>query len=223
MRSRSASRAALRAMSFSEPVSATGVFAAAGSGDGSTGPAAAGAGAATTSAARGWSAGIGPVSRRRPPIASPTVVMVRVMFEEPLRQDRDFVAPLAERRQRDAHDVQPEEEILAEPSFRDGALEIAIGGRDDPDVDVDIPAPAEPRELAVLEDLQQLRLQRRMHLADLVEKHRPFVRELELARLLLDGSGERAALEPEELRFEELRRQRRAVHLHERLVASGRG
>ena len=36
-------------------------------------------------------------------------------------------------------------------------------------------AAAEPRELAVLQDLQQLRLQRRLHFADLVEEHRPLV------------------------------------------------
>ena len=76
---------------------------------------------------------------------------------------------------------------------------------------------------AVLQHLQQLRLQRLMHLADLVEKHRPFVRELELARLLLHRAGEGAALEAEELRFEELRRQRRAVDLHEGAMTARRG
>ena len=81
---------------------------------------------------------------------------------------------------------------------------------------------AEPRELAVLQHLQQLRLQRQLHLADLVEEHRAVVGELELARLVLDGAGERAALEPEQLRLEQLGRQRRAVDLDERLVAARR-
>jgi hypothetical protein len=49
------------------------------------------------------------------------------------------------------------------------------------------------------------------------------VGELELARLVLDRAGEGAALEPEELRLEQLRRQRRAVHLDERRVAARRG
>ena len=102
-------------------------------------------------------------------------------------------------------------------------LEIAIGGGDDPDVDAHVVAAAEPRELAVLQHLQQLRLQRRLHLADLVEEHRAVVGELELARLVLDGAGERAALEPEQLRFEQLRGQRRAVDLDERLVPPRRG
>ncbi len=48
------------------------------------------------------------------------------------------------------------------------------------------------------------------------------VGELELARLVLDGAGERALLEPEQLRLEQLGRQRRAVHFYERLVLAQR-
>ena len=68
-------------------------------------------------------------------------------------------------------------------------------------------ASAEPRELAVLQHLQQLGLQRSAHLADLVEEHRAVIGELELPGLVLDGAGERAALETEELRLEQLGRQ----------------
>ncbi len=46
--------------------------------------------------------------------------------------------------------------------------------------------------------------------------------ELEFPRLVLDGAGEGAALEAEQLRLEQFRRQRRAVHLHERLVTARR-
>ena len=102
-------------------------------------------------------------------------------------------------------------------------LEIAVGGGDDPDVDPDVVLAAEPGELAVLQHLEQLRLQRKAHVADLVEEHRAVVGELELAGLVLDRAGERAALEAEQLRLEQLGRQRRAVHLDERLVAPERG
>ena len=46
--------------------------------------------------------------------------------------------------------------------------------------------------------------------------------KLEFPRLVLDGAGEGAALEAEQLRFEQFRGQRRAVHLHERLVTARR-
>src|SRR6185436_11032060 len=75
---------------------------------------------------------------------------------------------------------------------------------------------------AVLEHLQQLRLQRGAHLADLVEEHRAVIGELELARLVLNRPGEGAALEPEQFRLEELGWQGRAIHFDERLVAPDR-
>src|SRR5207302_10204603 len=73
--------------------------------------------------------------------------------------------------------------------------------------------------LLVLQDLEELGLQRRMHLADLVEEDGPLVGQLELARLLAGRSRERASLVAEELRFEQLAGQRRAVDLDERLAA----
>ncbi len=82
---------------------------------------------------------------------------------------------------------------------------------------------AEPRELAVLQHLQDFGLQRKAHVADLVEEHRAVVGELELAGLVLDRAGERAALETEQFGLEQLGGERGAVHLHERLVAPERG
>ena len=86
-------------------------------------------------------------------------------------------------------------------------LEIPVGGGDDAHVDVDVVLAAEPRELAVLQHLQQLGLQRRAHVADLVEEQRAVVGELELAGLVLDRAGEGAALEPEQLGLEQLGRE----------------
>ena len=88
-----------------------------------------------------------------------------------------------------------------------------VGGGDDPDVDANVVLAAEARELAVLQHLQQLRLQRKAHVADLVEEHRAVVGELELAGLVLDRAGERAALEAEQLRLEQLGRAARRSSL----------
>ena len=57
----------------------------------------------------------------------------------------------------------------------------------------------------------------RRHLADLVEHDRAALGELELADACRAGAGERAALVAEQLAFEQVGRQRRAVDLHERL------
>ena len=69
----------------------------------------------------------------------------------------------------------------------------------------------------VLQHVQQLGLQRRLHLADFVEEDRAGVRLLELADARRRRAGERALLVAEQLALEQLGRQRRAIDLDERL------
>src|SRR5207244_10912833 len=101
-----------------------------------------------------------------------------------------------------AHDVEAVPEILAEAARRDRRLQILIGRRDQPDVHLDRPRAADALELVVLERAQQLRLQRRRELADLVEEDGPPFRNLELAFLQRERAGERAFLVSEELALE---------------------
>ena len=75
---------------------------------------------------------------------------------------------------------------------------------------------ADALERLLLEKPQQLGLQPRHHLADLVEEHRAAVGHLEQAALLLARIGERAALVTEQLAFEQRLGQRRAGDVHER-------
>ena len=57
---------------------------------------------------------------------------------------------------------------------------IAVGCGDHPDVGLDGPRPAEPLELALLEDAKELGLHRQAHLADLVEEEHAAGRLLDL-------------------------------------------
>jgi hypothetical protein len=133
---------------------------------------------------------------------------------------RKWSVSLAEGWQQDRHDVQSEVQVFAELPLRYRGLEVTVRGGDDAHVDSHVVLAAKSRELAVLQHLEQLRLERSAHIADFVEEHRPVVRELELARLVLDGAGECALLESEQLRLQELCGQRRTVHLHEGAVAT---
>ena len=151
------------------------------------------------------------------------LVLNGVLLQEVVRQDGDLFPPVAQRRHVDRNDVEPKEEVFTKLAIGDRLFEVAVGRRDDADVHPYVVLTAEPGELAVLEHLQQLGLERRRHLADLVKKHRAVVGELELAGLLLDRPGKGAALEAEQLRLEQFGRQRCAVHLDERLVAPERG
>ena len=72
--------------------------------------------------------------------------------------------------------------------------------------------------LALLEHAQQLHLQRRRHLADLVEEEAPAARRGEEALLVPDGAGEGSLHVPEQLALEQVLRQRAAVDRQERPV-----
>src|SRR5262249_20951592 len=73
-------------------------------------------------------------------------------------------------------------------------------------------------EAALGQRAQELGLEERRHLADLVEKQRSAVGQLELANLGAHRAGERAFLVAEQLRLEERRGQRRAIDRNERAV-----
>src|SRR5262249_11447457 len=87
-------------------------------------------------------------------------------------------------------------------------------------VDLDGLRTADPLELLLLQDAQQLRLELERDLADLVKEQRGAVGHLEAADFLGDGAGEGAPLVPEELALEETRRNGGAGELHERAVAA---
>ena len=96
-------------------------------------------------------------------------------------QRRHVLRPLAQRRQVQAHHVEPVEEVGAELALLDRLLERLGGGGDDADVHLARLAPADPADLALLEHAEQLGLQVERQVADLVEQQRALVRQLEQA------------------------------------------
>ena len=58
-------------------------------------------------------------------------------MQEQIDQDRNIVAALAERRQVERDDVESVEQIAAEPAALDLLFEIAVGRREEPNVDRD--------------------------------------------------------------------------------------
>ena len=75
---------------------------------------------------------------------------------------------------------------------------------------------ADPLELAFLQHAQELDLDVRRQVADLVEEDRAAVGQLEAPGPHRDGAGERALFVSEQLALDQRRRQRRAVDAHER-------
>src|SRR6185503_18901082 len=146
--------------------------------------------------------------------------LVGVALEEMIGEDRDVLAPLAERRQPEREDLEPVVEILAEAAPGDLLLQVAVGRGDDAHVDVLRRRGADRADLPLLERAEELRLERRRRLRDLVEEERAPVRDLEEALLLVDRAGERALLVAEELALEQALGERRAVLRDEELVAA---
>src|SRR5262249_661221 len=85
-------------------------------------------------------------------------------------QRRNVVLALAERRHHDAHYVEPVEEVLAEAAALYYGLEVLVGRGDHPDADGMGLGRADRPDFLLLQDAQELGLQRRRELGDLVEE-----------------------------------------------------
>ena len=73
-------------------------------------------------------------------------------------QRRDIRGPLAQRRHRDRKNMQPIEQVLAEAAGFDVGDQVAIGGRNEPHVDLDRLARADRLDFAFLDGAQQFDL-----------------------------------------------------------------
>ena len=131
--------------------------------------------------------------------------------DEKLREERDVVDPLPERRHQNRNDTEPVVEILPEPARGDLRLEVLVGGADDPHVHLEGLFTADAFEGTFLEDPEELDLHRHAEIGHLVEEDRPPVRELEPALAIPDRSGEGALDVAEELALEEAIRKGAAV------------
>ena len=79
----------------------------------------------------------------------------------------------------DLDDVEPVEQVLAELALLDLLLQVLVRRGDHADVHLDALVAADPLELPLLEDAEQLGLHGRRDVADLVEEDRPLVGQLE--------------------------------------------
>ena len=125
----------------------------------------------------------------------------------------NVVAAVAQRRQRDGDHVDAVEKIGAKTAAGDFLMQQAIGGADDASVHAPFFVIADAREMAVLQDVQQLRLQAGIDLGNFVEEQRSALRHFHAAGLGGVRAGERALLKSEQLAFDQRCRNRRTIHL----------
>ena len=104
----------------------------------------------------------------------------------------------------------------------DRLLEVAVGGGDDAHVDAHVAWPPNRENSPSCRTCSSLAWSDGSISPISSRKIVPWLANSNLPGLRLQRAGERAALEAEQLRFQELGRQRRAIDLHERLVAPRR-
>ena len=135
-------------------------------------------------------------------------------------QHRNVFQPMTERRKGNGEHIEAVVEIHSEQLLGDQRGEILIGCGHDAHVDAMGMRAAQPFELLLLQNPQQLRLQFERNIADFIQEQRAAVRRFETADLLRHGAREGAPFVTEELAFEKSQRNRRAVQLHEGPIAA---
>ena len=114
--------------------------------------------------------------------------------------------------------VDPEVEISDELAVLLSLREVLVGGADDADVHLVRKVVADSPDLAFLEHSSKLLLERLGRVADLVQKDRASIGGFERPDLVGVGAGERALAVSEQLAFQEVLGETRAVHDDERVV-----
>src|SRR5688500_12187096 len=119
--------------------------------------------------------------------------------EEVFGERQQILRAIPQRWDRDRDDLQPEVQIRAETTLVDERVKLLVGGGDDPDIDRDRAHAANALDFTLLKDTQELGLDGRRELCDLVEEQRPAMGQLELPELPLQCPGEGALLVAEQL------------------------
>src|SRR5262249_29203763 len=140
----------------------------------------------------------------------------RIAVEEQRGKRRDLVLALAKWRKRQGHNAEPVEQVAAEPTLIDQSIDVGVRCRDDADRDFLRSRLSAGMDLHTFGEAQQLWLDRQIEVAHFVEKQRAPLGRADHAGGRIERAGECAAAVAEELAFDELARERRAVERDER-------
>src|SRR5260370_13400079 len=133
---------------------------------------------------------------------------------------QDIGAALAERRNCEHKNVEPEKKIFAEATCRQRSGKIDVGEGDKARFDAQGFRAAEAFERALLQNAQEFALRPRRERGDFIENDAAVAAELEAAEFALDRAGKSAALVAEEFAFDQLGRKAGAIDFQQRRIAS---
>ena len=139
-----------------------------------------------------------------------------------LGEQRDVLAPGAQRRHGQHVERQAIQEVLAEAACCRLGRQIDIGRADQAHIDLDRGATADPLESAILDHAQEPLLDREAGAGDLVDEQTSTIGQLEAPAPLPHRARERAGFVAEQLAVQERLGQRRRVQLDQRPVPAPR-
>lgn len=142
------------------------------------------------------------------------------LLQEMLYQEGDVLSPVPEGRKRQLDDLQAVVKVFPELAALHLCLQVLVGGRDDSNIHPHRLRVSHSLEFLFLEDPQEAQLHPRRNVADLVEEKGAPVGLLKPPDPVAHGTGKGAFHMSEELTFQEVFRQGRAVHLDQRPMAS---
>ena len=157
------------------------------------------------------------VDRQRP---HGQTIGLGIFLDEVRGQFADIGRALAQRRNLQVHDVEPEHQIFAERAGAHRVGQDAVGGGDDADVDRHGLRPADAVDDALLDGAQQFGLQAHVHFGNFVEQQRAAIGFLELADAAAERAGEGAFLMAEQFGLQEVLGDRGAIDGDERLLGA---
>src|SRR5580704_5817644 len=120
-----------------------------------------------------------------------------------LGQRQDIFAALAQGGDLKGNNVEPVKQILAKMMVSHLAQQVPVGGCDDPGIDPDRLITADPLEALLLNEAQELGLQRRAQISNLVEEHGATVGGLQASGFVLERSRKRASHVAEEFALQQ--------------------
>src|SRR5208282_333882 len=117
---------------------------------------------------------------------------------------RDIFFVIAQRRDVDGNHVEPVVKVFAKGAVFERGAQVAVGGGDQADVDLDGARSTQALEFALLQHAEKFDLDGGRHVSDFVEKERAFVGEFEFAGLAGGGSGERSFFVAEKFALQQI-------------------
>ena len=140
------------------------------------------------------------------------LVLFGKLAEKMLRQQQDVLRMFPQGRHGHGNYIEPVVEVFAETTFLDQCFQVAMGRRDDPDIDLYRQIRTHGIDLFLLQNTQYLGLQEGTHIADLIQEDGPPIGLQKLSLTIGGRPGEGALPVAEKLRLQELLRNGGAVH-----------